>query len=144
MNSDQLSIQLAQLIEHGKEMAVIQESLRAALKRMDKMDEFVQTFHKFTESNGKIASKVEMLAAKFDKYSEGQRAQGERIGNAEKAIALMERNDIRRDKDIAALADKLDALRMEPGERWKNLVMHIVGYVIVGLLAAFAGNYFLY
>ena len=53
----------------------------------------------------------------------------------ERSIQQIGRNE----KEISDLADKLDAVRMEPGERWKSLVTHLIGYLLVGILGALVG-----
>ena len=141
MTDDKVS---ATLFDHTKSITALQESVKSAHKRIDKMDKLTEAVHKLARSNAAIATEVKSLAGKFDKTTErieaGQKAQGERLGAIERDLQQVKQNE----KEIADMADKLDAVRMEPGEKWKSLVMHIVGYIIVGILAALAGNYFLY
>lgn len=138
MNEDKIAITL---LEHTKVITALQESAKTAHKRIDKMDKLTEAVHELARSNTVIATEVKALATKFDKTTErierGQKSQGERLGIIERNIARVRKNE----KEIAEIYDKLDVLRMEPGERWKYLVFALIGGVVAAGLGVIGGNF---
>ena len=141
MNDEKIS---ATLFEHARQITALQESAKSAHKRIDKMDKLTEAVHELARSNTAIATEVKALAEKFDKTTEriekGQKAQGERLGLIERDIQQVKQNE----KEIADMADKLDTLRMEPGEKWKSVVSEICKLLAVAAVTALVmGNFFI-
>jgi len=140
MNPDQMA---STLMEHTKQISALQESGKSAHLRIDKMDKLTGAVHTLAQSNTAIATEVKMLASKFDKAIEriesGQKSQGERLGVIERDITQIQRNE----KEIGDLADKLDEIRMAPGEKWKYLVYALIGGIVAGILGILGGGFLL-
>ena len=138
MNNEQIQ---KLLLDHTRDISALQESGKSAHKRIGEMSQLTTAVHELAKSNAAVAMEVKSLATKLDKTIErierGQQTQGERIGRMEASIQQIERNE----REISSLADKLDIVRMEPGEKWKTLITHLVGYLMVGILGALAGNF---
>jgi len=139
MNPDQMA---TTLLEHTKQISALQESTKSAHHRIDRMDKLTEAVHTLAQSNTAIATEVKMLATKFDKTIErieaGQKSQGERLGIIERDITQIQRNE----KEIGDLSDKLDAVRTEPGEKWKYLIFALIGGIAAGALGFFGGGLF--
>lgn len=140
MNLDQLS---NMVLEHSKQMAALIESVKSSHVRHDNQEKIASSVHELARNIASIAAKIELLAEKMDKSIErieyGQKVQGERIGAAERTILQVERTE----KEILNLAEKLDKLRMEPGQKWKSLVIYIIGFLLASALgASYAGDFF--
>ena len=140
MSIDQLS---NMVLEQGKQMAALWESTKSSHKRHDSQEKIASSVHELAKNVATIAAKIELLAEKMDKSIErieqGQKSQGERIGTAEQAILQINRNE----QEILSLAEKLDALRMEPGRKWKTFVTQFIGLILAAAVGAlFAGSLF--
>ena len=139
MNDEKVS---ATLFDHTRDITALQESVKSAHKRIDKMDKLTEAVHELTRSNTAIATEVRTLVEKFDKTTDriekGQKSQGERVGAIERVLEQVKQNE----KEIADMSEKLDAVRMEPGERWKYLVMALIGGILAAILGAVSGIFF--
>ena len=136
MNPDQMS---NTILEHTKEISALKESGKSAHHRIDRMDKLTEAVHSLAQSNTAIATEVKMLATKFDKTIErieaGQKSQSARLGTIERDITQIQRNE----KEITDLSDKLDGVRMAPGEKWKYLVYALIGGIVAGGLGILGG-----
>jgi DNA repair exonuclease SbcCD ATPase subunit len=131
MNIEQLQ---NAFMEQTKQISALQESVKSAHHRIDRMDQLTEAVHTLAQSNTAIATEVKMLTSKFDKTIErmekGQKCQGERLGTIERDITQIRRNE----KEIGELSAKFDAVRMEPAEKWKYLIFAIIGGIVAGVL----------
>ena len=122
--------------EHAKEIAVIKtrqgdhEKIAAGLHELSKSVAAMAMEIKLSSENHNktLKTATENTNKAIERLAQGQKDQGERIGAIEKSIQQIERNE----KDITDMADKLDAVRMEPGNNWKNLVGQFIA-ALVGL-----------
>ena len=140
MNDDKISLAL---LEYAKDITALQESTKSAHKRIDKTDRLTEAVHELARSNAAIASEVKSLAEKFDKAIEriekGQQLQGERLGVVEREFQQIRQNE----KEIADMSTKLDALRMEPGDKWKYMVLAIICGMVTAVLGGLGAAFFM-
>jgi len=132
------------LNEHTRLIAAVSESVKSAHHRIGEMKELTKSVHELAQSNTAIATEVKLLAQKFDKSIEriesGQKSQGERIGNIERSLQQIERNE----KDIAKNAEDIEGIKQIPAQRWKMVVEKVITLIVAaamgGLLAQFLGG----
>ena len=139
MNSAQIS---NLVLEHTKEIEALKGSMKTAFNRLDNFDKVADSVHELAKNVAAMTSEVRqsnMKAAEdLSDIKQGQRRQSERLGQIEKDITQIQRNE----KEISDLADKLDAVRIEPGEKWKYLVFALIGGLAAGILGVLGGGLF--
>lgn len=116
--------------EHAKKIAVLEirqndhEKIANGLHELSKSVAGMTVEIKLSSENHSkmLKTATDNINKAIEQLAHGHKAQGERIGAIEKFIQQIERNE----KDIMDMADKLDAVRMEPGNKWKNLVASVV------------------
>ena len=116
--------------EHSKKIAVLEtrqndhEKIATGLHELSKSVAAMAVEIKLSSENHSrtLKTATDNTNKAIEQLAHGQKNQGERIGAIEKSIQQIERNE----KDIMDMADKLDAVRMEPGNKWKNLVASVV------------------
>ena len=139
MNNEQIP---GLMLEHTKEIEALKGSMKTAFNRLDNFDKVADSVHELAKNVAAMTSEVRqsnMKAAEdLNDIKQGQRRQGERLGQIEKDITQTQHNE----KEISDLADKLDAVRMEPGEKWKYLVFALIGGLAAGVLGVLGGGLF--
>ena len=68
----------------------------------------------------------------IERIEQGQKAQGERIGNIEKAILTITRNE----KTIDEHDKRLDAIEKAPAHKWDKLTWLIIAGVVAAIVGA--------
>jgi len=132
------------VLDHTKKISALQASMKSFHKRQDDHAKILTGIHDLSKNVAAMATEVKILAENTAKsiteIKQGQRVQGERVGEIEKTILKIERNE----KDILETAKKLDALRMEPAKKLKSIVMQIVGLILAAIAGgAVTGNFFM-
>ena len=116
--------------EHAKKIAVLEirqndhEKIANGLHELSKSVAAMTVEIKLSSENHSktLKTAIDNINKAIEQLAHRHKAQGERIGAIEKSLQQIERNE----KDIMDIADKLDAVRMEPGNKWKNLVASVV------------------
>lgn len=116
--------------EHSKKIAVLEtrqndhEKIATGLHELSKSVAAMAVEIKLSSENHSrtLKTATDNTNKAIEQLAHGQKNQGERIGAIEKSIQQIERNE----KDIMDMAYKLDAVRMEPGKKWKSLVASVV------------------
>jgi len=133
--------QLAQVVlNHTKDIAAIKESVKSAHKRIDDNDRIIASIHELAKNVAAMAAEIKLLTDRFDKNIErieqGQKTQGERIGEIERAIHQIESNE----KTIIRHAEKLEAMEKEPAQKWKDLGKQVLTLVIAAVVGMVIAN----
>lgn len=128
------------VISAAKDIAALYESSKSAHKRIDQMDELAASVHELAREVGRIAEKVEQIAERMDKtilrIEQGQKDQGIRIGNIEKSLLPVSRNE----KAIETHERRLDEIDKAPGEKWNRLLWLIFSAGIGAVVTFIAGR----
>ena len=137
MNQDQVS---SVMLEHSKEISALWESSKSSHKRHDDYQKIVESVHELSKNVATMAAKTELLAIKMDKgierMEQAQKSQGERLGKAEAEVQQIGRIE----KEIIALTDKIDKLRMEPADKWKSLMTTIITEAVTAVIVFLLGG----
>lgn len=122
-------------LDHTKEIAALWESSKSAHKRLDENNRITAGIHDLAKSIAEMALEIKLLTKRMDnsieRIEQGQKVQGERIGNIEKAIMTIGRNE----KTIEKHEERLDAIEREPATKWKNLAWLVVAGVATAVVA---------
>lgn len=145
--------------EQGEKIVAVSESAKSAHKRIGEVGEIASGIHELATSVAGMAAEVNMLTKNVDnaveRIEKGQKIQGERIGNIEKAIALYQRDEKTLDehdkrldaleksvllieqnnKTLAECEKRLDEIDKEPANKWKDLVKQVTGIIVAAVLA---------
>ena len=126
-------------LQHTKEIAEIWASTKSAHKRLDENDRITMGIHDLAKSIAEMAMEIKLLTKRMDSSVERieneQKTQGGRIGNIEKVVLSIERNE----KTLERHEERLDAIEREPATKWKNLMWLIIAGVataVVGFVMA--------
>jgi methyl-accepting chemotaxis protein len=139
----QTEIQLLQRItEYTGQIAALQETTKAAHKRLDDNDQIISGIHELAKNIATMAAEIKLLTEKVDKsidrMEQGQEAQGERIRNVEVVVSQVKHCE----NEILKLAAKLDIIEKEPGQRWKDIVKQATGLIIAAILGGILAGIF--
>lgn len=125
----------------AKDIAALFESTKSAHKRIDQMGELTASVNKLAREVGRVAEKVEHIADRMDKTIErieqGQKEQGARIGNIEKAVLSISRNE----RAIETHEKRLDEIDKAPGDKWNKFTWLILAGVVAAVVAFFMGKF---
>lgn len=130
-----------------KELSALWESTKSAHKRIDESDKVTSGIHKLSASIAGMTAEMKGIAERMeesnvhmtssiDRITEGQKLQGERIGNIEKAVLTIGRNE----KLIEEHENRLDAIDKEPAAKWKNFTWLIFAGIVTAVVAFFIGK----
>jgi uncharacterized membrane protein YjjP (DUF1212 family) len=128
-------------IEHTKEIARLWESAKSAHKRIDENDQITAGIHELAKNVATMATEIKLLTDRMDKSIErieqGQKTQGERIGNIERVLLAIDRDE----KTLEQHETRLDAIEKEPATAWKNLKWVIVVAIATAIVGFFMGKF---
>jgi chromosome segregation ATPase len=131
-----------QIMKNASDIAAVWESSKSAHKRLNENDRITAGIHELAKSVATIATEIKGLTAKLDESVErienGQRAQGERLGRVEHAIAAFEQNA----KDIEDHEKRLNSIEKEPGQKWKDLVKQVIALIVAAAVGGFFAQFF--
>lgn len=123
------------------EVAAIWESAKSAHKRIDETGELTASVNQLAREVGRVAEKVEHIADRMDKTVErieqGQKEQGERISNIEKAILTISRNE----KAVEEHEKRLDNIDKAPADKWNKFTWLVFAGVVTAVVAFFVGRF---
>ena len=127
--------QIAELVlQHSREITALQESTKSAHHRIKENAEIAAGINDLARSITEMTAELKHLTKRMDtsieKIEAGQKAQDERIGNIEKAILSIDRNE----KYIEEHKKRLDAIEKAPGHKWDKFVWIIIGGVAAAVV----------
>ena len=118
MNEEQIT---KIVMEHTKEIAAVLGSAKSAHKRIAEIDKIAEGVHDLAKSVVEMATEIRLLTKQVDssikRIEEGQKAQGDRIGNIEKNMLA-----------------RFEAIEKEPATKWKNFTWLIIAGVVTAVL----------
>ena len=124
------------LLEHTGEIAALRADAKLAHKRIDETDRITASIHELAKNVATMAARVESLTERLDRsvdrIEQGQQSQGKRIGNIEKTVSQIERNE----KELMRQAAKIEAIEREPANKWKALVGQVTALVVAAAIGA--------
>ena len=125
----------AAIIKIERDTAAMQESLKSAHHRINENAEIAKGINGLTKSISEMTAELKHLTKRFDtsieKIESGQKAQGERIGNIEKAILTTTRNE----KDIEEHEKRLGIIERASSHKWDKLTWLIMSGVAAAIVA---------
>ena len=114
-------------------LVVVVENLGETVKKQNgQMEKFVVQMEKLADAI------KDQLSAQDERSEAARKSQGERIGAIEREMIQMSRNQ----EEIAVIKPKLDALILEPANKWKAMVAQITGLVIAAIAGGLLSNIF--
>ena len=125
--------QMAELVlQHSREITALQESTKSAHHRIGENNKITASVSELAKSITEMTAEIKHLAKRVDtsieRIEDGQKAQGERIGEVEKAILLLNRAE----KYIEKHEKRLEAIERAPAHKWDKLT----GFVTAGIISA--------
>jgi len=130
--------------EHSKKIAILEtkqndyERIATGLHELSKSMAAMTIEIKLSSENHSktLEAAIDSTSKSIERLISGQKGLGERVGDVEKSLLRISRNE----EDIKDISDKLDTIRIEPGNNWKQLVGLIVGGLVAGGLGVLLGG----
>ena len=123
------------VITHSREITALQESTKSAHHRITEINNVADGIHNLARSIAEMAVEIKHLATRIDTSIErmegGQKAQGERIGNIEKALVIMEQHG----KIIEEQGRQLAAMEKVAGKKWDKFTWLIISGIAAAVVA---------
>ena len=124
------------VLQHSREITALQESAKSAHHRISENAEIAAGINDLAKSITEMTAEIKHLTKRVDtsieKIEAGQKAQGERIGNIERAVLSVERHE----KYIEEHRKKLDAIEKAPAHKWDKF-MWLIFAGVAGAIIAF-------
>jgi ABC-type transporter Mla subunit MlaD len=129
-----------------KDLAALAESVKSAHQRIDENNQITSGIHDLAKNVGNLATQVKMLTEHFERsisrIENGQRDQGERIGQAERLMELTAALAGRLESTLTEASKRLEAIEKEPGAKWKTLTAQIISLVVAAIVGAVFAHVF--
>ena len=121
--------------KHSREIATLQESLKSAHHRLSENNKIAESVNALANSVTEMTAELRHLTKRMDtsieKIEAGQKAQGVRIGEIEKAVLTITRNE----KDIEGHEKRLDIIEKASAHKWDKLTWLILSGVAAAIVA---------
>ena len=129
--------QLAELvIQHSREITALQESTKSAHHRIAENNKIAESVNELARGVTEMTAEIKHLTKRMDtsveRIENGQKAQGERIGNIEKVVMTVDRNE----KALEKHAQRLDTIEKAPAHKWDKF-MWLIFAGVAGAVIAF-------
>jgi len=122
-------------LKHSREITALQESTKSAHHRISETAAMTESIKELAKSVTEVAAEIKHLTRRMDtsieRIESGQKTQGERIGNIEKVVLSIERNE----KYIEELKIKVDAIEKVPAHKWDKFTWLIIAGVATAIVA---------
>jgi chromosome segregation ATPase len=129
------------LNSHTKEIASLKSSVDALQHRTDSNERLISGLHELAVTvagnSTEIKHLAEIVRRQSNRIEEGQKSQGERIGNIEKITQHVKQHD----KDITEHDKRLSEIEKEPGSKWKAFKVHFISCIITAVVVYFFAKF---
>ena len=130
---------LARHDEQLKHLAMRDEEFRKMVASVHQMSGNVEILVNVAKENSILVKEqnahiAQIFKEKSESYDKRFSNQGQRLGTIEGRVTRVE-------KDVAGLVEKMDSLRMEPGNKWKSVTMAAILAVVGAVIGFLSGNF---
>jgi len=125
------------VLQHSREITTLQESIKSANRRIGENAKIISGINDLAKNIAEMTVELKHLATRFDssvkRIEDGQKLQGERIGELEKIATTTTRIE----KYIEDHNNRINAIEKAPAHKWEKFTWIIISGIGAAVISYF-------